>query len=220
MMIEASASVPLVIVGAGGFGRETLDVVEAINLAAATPRFTVLGILDAAPSEKNLSLLSARGVKWLGTESDWITAGASARYLLGIGDPAVRQRVDEHFREAGHRAATAVHPSAMIGSQVTMGAGTVICGGVHVSTNVSLGRHVHLNPNATVGHDSKLDNFVSVNPAATISGDVSIGSGALIGAGAVILQGLRIGPSAIVGASACVVRNVAAGSTVKGVPAR
>ena len=40
-------STPLVVVGAGGFGRDTLDVVEAVN--AVTTRFEILGVLDDDP---------------------------------------------------------------------------------------------------------------------------------------------------------------------------
>jgi UDP-3-O-[3-hydroxymyristoyl] glucosamine N-acyltransferase len=49
-------------------------------------------------------------------------------------------------------------------------------------------RHIHVNLNATIGHDSLLESFVSINPAATISGDVHVRSRTLIGAGAIVLQ--------------------------------
>ena len=213
-------STPLIIVGAGGFGRETVDVVESINRAAREPVFDILGIVDADPTDENLLRLKARGVPYIGTVSDWLASGNSAKYLIGVGDPGARQRIDEAFCAVGRDAAVAIHPSAAIGSAAAIGDGSIICGGVQVSTNVALGRHVHLNPNATIGHDSVLNAFVSINPAATISGEVSIGTRTLVGAGAVVLAGLRIGPDALIGANACVVRDVGEATTVKGVPAR
>lgn len=211
---------PLIIVGAGGFGREALDVVEAMNATKAGPVYEILGVLDAAPSAANLARLSARGVTYLGTDSEWRETGVQADYLIGIGNPQTRQRMAEAFSRAGFDAATAIHPAATIGSRVSIGEGSVVCGGVQLSTNVSLGRHVHVNPNATVGHDAVLQDFVSINPAATISGEVAVGARSLIGAGAVILQGLTIGADALIGASACVVRNVEQHALLKGVPAR
>lgn len=213
-------STPLIIIGAGGFGRETLDVVEAINRAASELVFNVLGVVDANPSAENLARLDARGIPYLGTDSAWLDGGVRADYLIGIGNPAARKVVDAAFTSAGFSAATAVHPAATIGSAVTIGEGSIVCGGVQVSTNVSLGRHVHLNPNSTIGHDSDLRDFVSINPAATISGEVTLGPCTLIGAGAVVMQGIAIGAGALVGASACVVRDVPHAKTVKGVPAR
>ena len=53
-----------------------------------------------------------------------------------------------------------------------------------------LGRHVHVNPNATIGHDAVLGAFVSVNPGAVVSGEVVVGEGTLLGASSTILQGL------------------------------
>ena len=214
-------STPLVIVGAGGFGRETLDVVDAINSSLPEARFEVLGIIDSSPSDENLARLERRDVAWLGALD--VVDGldpASVRYVIGIGSPVVRERIDRDLTQRGFEAATVVHPAASVGVGSLIGDGSVVCGGVQISTNVVLGRHVHVNPNATIGHDAVLEDFVSINPAAVISGDVVVNSGSLIGAAAVVLQGLTVGSSSVVGAAACVVRDVTPGTIVKGVPAR
>ena len=64
------------VVGAGGFGRETLDVVESINRSSPAPRFEVLGVVDENPSAENLARLSARGVTYLGTVAAWLGGSA------------------------------------------------------------------------------------------------------------------------------------------------
>jgi len=211
---------PLIVVGIGGFGRETLDVVEALERTEPHPRFRLRGAVDDAPSALNLQRLAERGVSYLGTAEDWLRSAQPCVYLIGVGSPKVRAAIADRWDHAGHRAATAVHPTAAIGSRTLLAPGTIVCAGAQVSTNVQLGRHTHVNPNATIGHDSVLQSFVSVNPGAVVSGEVELGEGCLIGAGAVVLQGLRVGREATVGAAACVVADVAAGATVKGVPAR
>jgi len=213
-------STTVVVVGAGGFGREVLDVLRAVNRESATEAYSILGVLDSDPSPVNLERLSRMGVDWLGSEADWLASGNDAEYVIGVGRPAVRRRIAETFEAAGKVAATVIHPKAVIGSLAIIGPGSVICAGAQISTNVTLGKHVHVNPSATVGHDSVLSDFVSINPGAIISGDVAIGTATLVGAGAVVLQGLAVGSDALVGASACVVRDVESGQTVKGVPAR
>lgn len=210
----------LVVIGAGGFGREALDVVEAINRMAAESVFQVVGVADDAPTDAAREHLTARGVSLIGSIADWSGAHLGDQYLICIGDPIVRAEIDRRMLEAGHVAATAIHPNATVGSMGSIGAGTIICSGAEISTNVSLGRNVHINPNATIGHDVTLSECVSINPGAIISGDVMIGPQTLVGAGAVVLQGLTLGARCVVGASACVTRDVAAGATVKGVPAR
>ncbi len=211
---------PLVVVGAGGFGRETLDVVDAINAVSSARAFEVVGVLDDAPSQENCTLLERRRVAYLGTVGEWLAGERRADYLIGVGTPATRRRIAERCDAAGLTAAVVVHPSATYGVDVTFGPGTVVCAGVRITNNVHLGRHVHLNLNVTVGHDTCIGDFVSVNPLVAISGDCRIGAGTMFGTGSVILQGLETGDGSVVGASACVTRDVDAGAVVKGVPAR
>lgn len=207
----------VIVVGASGFGRECLDVLEA--MAAAGVALTVAGVVDDAPAHQNLERLAARQVAYLGTLTDWLASGVGdTRYVLGIGDPLVRQRLVPLLDEAGARPHTAIHPTATLGSGGVMGEGVIICAGAVISTNVRLGRHVHVNPNATIGHDAVLSDFVSVNPAAVVSGEVKVGDGALLGAASVILQGLALGRGSVLGAGAVLTRDAPAHVVAKGVP--
>jgi sugar O-acyltransferase (sialic acid O-acetyltransferase NeuD family) len=210
----------LVVVGAGGFGREVLDVVDAVNAVAVEPVWKVVGVVDDAPSEKNRERLTRRGVEYLGGVEDYLATSKPGGYVVGVGSPRARRQLAERFDAAGHAAVTLVHPSASRGFDVEIGAGSVVCAGVRLTTNIRLGRHVHLNLNATVGHDAVLGDYVSANPFASISGDVTVDDEVLIGVSGVILNGLHVGRGSTVGGSACVVRDVPAGVVVKGIPAR
>lgn len=207
----------VVVVGASGFGRECLDVLEAMRANGSD--VDVIGVVDDAPSPANLDRLAARGVRHLGSLEHFLaSAPDGVSYLVGIGNPAIRARLAETLDAAGLVAFTAAHPSATFGACALLGEGVVACAGVAVSTNVRLGRHVHLNPNATVGHDTHLREFVSVNPAATISGEVDVGAATLVGAGAIILQNLSVGERAVIGAGAVVTKKVPDDVVVVGVP--
>ena len=209
----------VVVGGASGFGRECLDVLEAMIAAGAD--IVIVGVIDDAPSAVNLGRLAAREVPHLGGLDGLLEAGGTdVRYVLGVGDPATRRLLVARLAGGGFEPFTAVHPCATIGSVCRMGAGVVVCSGAVISTNVVLGDHVHVNPNATIGHDAILEDYVSVNPAAIVSGEVVVGAGTLVGAGATILQGLTVGEGVTVGAGAVVTRNVPSGVVVTGVPGR
>ncbi len=209
----------VVVIGASGFGREALDVLEAMRADGA--RIEVSGVVDDAPSDLNLRRLEERGVRYLGTREDWLSvSGPGALFVLGIGDPGARRRVAAELEQAGYVPFRAIHPSAVLGTNCVVDQSAVVCARAVISTNVRLGRYVHVNPNATIGHDAILDDFVSVNPGSVISGEVHLHPGVLVGAGAVVLQQLTVNDHTIVGAAALVTKSVPAGRTVKGVPGR
>lgn len=209
----------VVVVGASGFGRECLDVVDAMARAGRLLR--VVGVVDDSPSDVNLSRLAVRGATHVGTIADWLSRGdTEVRYVLGIGSPRIRRTIVDRLDLGGFHAFPAVHPSATLGARTRFGEGVVVCAGACISTNVSLGRHVHVNPNATIGHDADIGAFVSVNPSAVISGDVIVGDETLVGASATILQGLTVGARTILGAGTVLTKDVPGGVVVKGVPGR
>lgn len=221
MRIGAFLTVPVVVVGAGGFGRETLDVLEAINRQSSQSPYGIQGVVDDSPSDHDLEILLKRGIKYLGSTGDLMNLShRDFRYLIAIGNPEHRKSIDQKLRAAGFLATSAIHPTVVVGSNLQMEAGVVICAGVQISTNVSLGEHVHINPGAIIGHDVQLADYVSVNPGAIVSGHVLAKSRTLLGAGAIVLQSLTIGEGALVGAGAVVVKHVPDGAVVKGVPAR
>lgn len=205
----------LVIVGAGGFGRETVDTVWAIN--AVQPTWQLLGVVDDGPAAADVARLAGLGVRLLGDLAD-VPRGAAV--AVAVGSPTARRGVVERLRPAGHDFPALVHPTTTVGSNHLHGEGLITLAGVSIGTNVSVGDHVHLNAHAVVGHDTQLLDHVSVNPNATVSGACRVGPSALVGAAAVVLQGLTVGRGTTVGAGAVVTRDVRDDAVVKGVPAR
>jgi sugar O-acyltransferase (sialic acid O-acetyltransferase NeuD family) len=203
----------LVIVGAGGFGREVFQLLLDIN--AASPTFDVLGFLD--DGEVQLPRLERLGASLLGASS--ALAGLGASFVIAIGSPDTRRRIDARLRSS---APTAIltHPSASVGSDVDVGAGAVIAAGARLTTNVSLGRHVHVNVNCTIGHDVVIEDYATLYPGVHLGGGCVIEAGATLGTGCVVLPGVRVGRGAIVGAGAVVARDVRPDTTVVTAAAR
>ncbi|MET7946242.1 NeuD/PglB/VioB family sugar acetyltransferase [Micromonospora sp. NPDC005324] len=209
------------IVGTGGMGREAYGVIHLLNtISDNVPPWRVLGFVDDYPTEPNVESVHRLGVAFLGP-TRWLAAQpASTHVVLGVGHPRLRRETDQAIARYGLPAATVVHPAAEIGPDCVHQQGLFAAGGARVTTNVLLGRHVHLNQNCTVGHDTVLGDYVSVNPLAAVSGYCRLEDGVLVGTTAAILPKLTVGRDATVGAGACVTRDVAPGLVVTGVPAR
>jgi sugar O-acyltransferase (sialic acid O-acetyltransferase NeuD family) len=148
-----------------------------------------------------------------------------ADVTIAVGDPILRERCAEKCAAAGLSFISLVHPRVEISPWVSIGVGTVICAGSIVTTNVSLGEHVHINVDCTVSHDVELGDFTTLSPGVHIAGWVQVGRSVFFGTGAVVRNGnsgrkVRIGDRAVVGAGACVVSDVITDATVAGVPAR
>lgn len=197
----------LVIVGAGGHGREVLDVAEACGEAFA-------GFVD--DGQPDLEPLRRRGATLLGGLD--VLAGHDGPVVLGVGDGGVRGRLARAL--AVRWARPLVHPAATLGRDVEVADGTVVAAGARLTTHIVVGAHGYVGPNATIGHDAVLGDFVTVLPGATVSGDVRLGHGVTVGTGANLRQGVVVGEHAVVGAGAVVVADVPSGVTVVGVPAR
>ncbi len=203
----------IVIVGAGGFGREVLSWLH--TSPQWMERNTVGSIVfvdDGIPTVPvDAPLIS--------TIADYVPEPNDLA-ICSIGSPAVRQRIVAALETRGVQFATFVHDRALVVTNAGMGPGAVVCPGVIVTTHVSLGRHVHINLNSTIGHDVVIGDFVTISPGCHLGGFSGLAQGVFLGTGAVILPAKKVAADAVVGAGAVVVRDVLADTTVVGNPAR
>lgn len=201
----------LIIAGAGGFGREIVDVVDSVE------GDVLVGFVD--DGQPDSELLERMGVALLGPSSE--LARRRAHYLIGVGSPSTRRTIDERLLEHGAVARPAlVHKTAAIGRLVELGDGTVVCAQAVLTSNIRVGRHVHVNLGTTIGHDCVIGDYVTLAPGVHISGNVVIHDGVEFGSGSVVIPGVEIGEGSIIGAGAVVTKNIPANVTAVGMPAR
>src|SRR5437870_13191884 len=120
----------LIILGAGGFGRETAQAVAAIN--DESPAFELLGFLDDGPG---LAGADVDGVPVLGPMSD-VGRYPEAMVVVTTGSPRnyfSRKRIVERLGLPLERYATVVHPAASLARSVMVGPGSVLLAGVVAS---------------------------------------------------------------------------------------
>ncbi len=210
---------PLLIVGAGGMGREALALARAIN--RSVPTFQLLGF--AAETDANAAARARVDAPFLGSPSnpEFIKSlPPETRFVTAIGGGTLRAKVTQQLMDSGLEPTELVHPQSWVGEDVFIGEGSVVCFGSAITTGVRLGAGVQINLNCTVSHDVNLGDYVTLSPGVNISGEVSVGDYSTIHTNACVLPGVRIGDYAVVGAGAVVTKDVAAHAVVVGSPAR
>lgn len=203
----------IVIIGAGGHGRVVLDIL------AQAREHNVVGFLDSNPSLHGRRMDGKPVLGDMSNLSAMIDRGVQGA-VVAIGDNGIRREFGEQVEDAGLSLVSAIHPSANLASNVTLGRNLVIAAGALVCAHCQIADSVILNTGCIVDHETKIGPAVHVCPGARLAGRVVIDAGAFVGIGATIVQNLRIGSDAIVGAGAVVVTDVEPMTTVVGVPAR
>ena len=213
------ASERIAVFGGGGFAREVAWLVQS----CATPAldYQVVCFIDDDPAlhGKILNDLPAMSL-----EEAW-TRFPDARVVGGVGSPRTREHLMARAGAIGFEFATIIHPRVERSDRITFGTGTIVCAGNILTTNITVGQHVQINIDCTVGHEAILSDFTTLAPGVHISGWVHAGRRVYIGTGAVVTNGTErspivLGDDAVIGAGACVTKSVAPGLTVVGVPAK
>jgi acetyltransferase EpsM len=142
------------------------------------------------------------------------------RLVLGIGLPRVKEAVVTRLAPLAVPWATVIHPAAIVGPNVEIGAGSYVGAGAILTVNARVGSFVTVNLHCQVAHDDVIEDFVTLHPDVHLSGNVAVGRGAELGTGAIVTPGTTVGPGAVLGAGCVAVRSLAGGQTYVGMPAR
>jgi sugar O-acyltransferase (sialic acid O-acetyltransferase NeuD family) len=202
----------LIIIGAGGLGKEVVDIVQSLPNGGG---YDLAFLDDAIPAGTIV-----HGIKNLGSRS--LLRDFSPRehdVCIAVGDPTVRKKLVEEIQRDGLSFATIVDPTAVVRPTAVLQNGVIVGARTFLSCNVSVGAHVVINPGVIVGHDVVVGPYAVVGGGALISGGVRIGEGTLIGAGASILNNTSVGDWCRVGMGAAVQTSFKDGLTVLGNPA-
>lgn len=204
----------LVIIGAGGVGRETALIVQQINQLDDT--WNLVGFVD-----DNLDNFGKviNGYSVIGGIDTLELLDEDYYVVIAIANYKVKKSIVERLK-GKFRFATIVHPKVWIHDFMTLGEGSIIYEGAILTSNIEIGNHVIICPKCGVGHDSKVKDYVSLLWNVNVSGNDLIDEGVLMGTGSTVIQGKTIGKGATIGAGAVVVDNVDPFSTAVGVPAK
>jgi acetyltransferase EpsM len=204
----------VVVWGAGGHARVVADTLRLGR------HHEIAGFLDDVRPERHGEEFCGALVLGGREKLFGLRAAGVTEILVAVGDCVARQRLADVARAAGFALATAVHPRAVVASDVVIGAGTLVVAGAVINPAVTIGENVIINTSASVDHDCVIENGVHVGPGVHLAGQVTVGRGAWVGMGAIIVERVRIGPGAVIGAGSVVLTDIPDGVVAYGAPAK
>lgn len=197
----------LIILGAGGFAREAACWVHPQN-------YMIVGFFtehEQGPTE----IFDTQVVRSL----DHLPF--NTHFLVAVGDPSTRKRLWELAISKGLQPCLPIiGPHVVIGREVKVGFGCIICPGNILTCNIWIDDSVIVNLNCTIGHDCYLESFVTLSPGVNLSGNVRVGQGSFVGTNAAIREKVTMGIGSTLGMGAVLTKDQRAGEIWVGNPAR
>lgn len=209
-----SALPKLVIIGAGGFGREM--VAWARQSVQFEREWVIRGLID-----DNLSALDGMNTPApvLGSISDYQPKSDDV-FICALGVPKFKQKCSELIENRGGRFTRLVHRTAILGDNIEMAEGVILCPNAVISANNKLGKGVAVNLHSSVDHDAEVGDWSQINCHCDLTAAVKVGRSVFMGSRVSVIPEVSIGDGAYLGAGSVVLRDVPAGWKMIGCPAR
>jgi sugar O-acyltransferase (sialic acid O-acetyltransferase NeuD family) len=204
----------LILIGAGGFGREVLSWAHDANKSGLFDK--VEYYLD---DNQDINLNESYGCNYLGSIANY-EVQASDKFLLGIASPLIKRKIYEKFVNYIDQFQTLIHPSVVIAKTATIGRGVILCPFSLISADVQIADFVTINALSSVGHDSAIGKFSTLSGHVDITGQVIVGEDVFFGTGARVVPRINVGPKSKIGAGCTLMHSVKENTTYFTQPAK
>ena len=147
----------VIIFGAGAHARK-------VGLYASQIKLPVVAFADE--NTKNKSPI--QNVPLVSVELVHERFGRS-EFLIAVGNPVVRRRLQEKFIGLGWTPISIIHPTAYVAADVVIGSGVLVCAGAIVETGSIVGNGAIVDIGAIVDHDCTVTEYSHVRPGANLN---------------------------------------------------
>ena len=204
----------LIIIGAGGLGREIYNL--ATQCGGYLVNFRIKGFLD-----DNLLALDKFNVypPILGRIEDYCI-GENDVFTCSFGNVKSKKHTIESLKGRGGKFISLIHPTAIINFTAILGVGCIVFPFAQVGSAAVVGDYVLIQSYAGVSHDVQIGDYTRIDVQVLCVGGVVIGNNVTVHSGAILNHKVVVEDNAVVGATSFVIRRVKQGSTVFGNPAK
>jgi sugar O-acyltransferase (sialic acid O-acetyltransferase NeuD family) len=142
------------------------------------------------------------------------------KFLIGIGEPKIRNYLYQILCEKNIELATLIHPTAYISKFSNIGPGTIVAPFCTIGAESNLSPNSILNTYVAIGHHVTLGESCVLSPKVLVAGKSNIGDFVFIGSSAVITPKINIGSWCKIAASSVVYRSCQENFLVTGNPSK
>ncbi|WP_242271409.1 acetyltransferase [Bacillus cereus group sp. BfR-BA-01310] len=199
----------LLIIGASGHGKVIADIALKMN------KWQSISFLD-----DNENVKTSMGIEIIDKSASISKYIADYDFFVGIGNNVIREKIQRQLEMEEAIIPVLIHPSAIIGEQVYLGAGTVVMAGAVINCCTKVGKGCIINTASTIDHDNVIGDYAHISPGANLAGTVKVGRSTWLGIGSVISNNINITDKCKIGAGSVVIKDITELGTYIGVPAR
>ena len=203
----------IIIVGAGGFGRE-------VNLWAkdsfSKDQYKIKGFLDDNPRILDNYDMD---VGIIGDLNSYEIKNQD-RFLFAIGEIDVKKNLVARLKKKGAKFLTLIHPTAIVANTAKIGQGVIVCPFCLVSDNVRLDDFVMMNAYSSCGHDARIGKYCILSSYTAIAGFAVLEDEVFLGTHAAVIPYKKVGYKSKISANSVVMRDVPSNKIVIGVPGK
>lgn len=203
----------LAIYGAGGLGREVLELAGLINRKYDKWE-KIIFVIDGNPGAP------VNGIPVYNYANATEEYGNALEFTIGIGEPAIREKIFTKLKSVGMVVATLIHPEVYMPETTLIGQGVTINMGAFISCNVTICDNVYIQPHVNIGHDCILEEGCVISAFGNVAGAVHIGKYVYLGISSCIKEKIIVGDYSIVGMASAVYKDIPKEVVAVGNPAR
>jgi sugar O-acyltransferase (sialic acid O-acetyltransferase NeuD family) len=205
----------IILIGGGNQAHYTIDIIEKEG------KYNIVGIIDSIHD-----IGSDRfGYKVIGRQenlSELIKKYKIDGGIISIGDNWARCNVFLQISSLipNFKFVNAIHPSVIIGNNVTLGTGIVAMAGCIFNPKSVIGDFTFFATGAQVEHDCIILDFASISAGSITGGYVKLGKYSAITLGVTVMDRVEIGENVVIGSGSLVTKSIPDNVLVYGSPAK
>lgn len=204
----------LIIIGEGDFGKEVTC--WAKQCKEYDREWSIEDYIDVGSEKEHTSFQ----VDEILSKVEKFTPLSDFVFSIAVQSPKLKLQIADSCLNKGAAFINLIHPTAIIGEDVIIGIGCIICPYVVLTSNAKVGNFVTFNLFSYASYESEIGDGCTINPHCGVMIGAKLGKGVFMGSSSIIFPRKSVGNYAFIGAGSVVLNNVKENEKVFGTPAK